>query len=118
MAAVLEQDFLSYLEPHRFLTRAAEVSKERPGKEIILDEGQRLSIRDKNHKDKCSVTNELQLAEALTRRALACDVMRLCSFSNLSPGTSCFSHTSPGSPLPITPVCQWSRFCAATRPPE
>ena len=99
VAAVLEQDFLSYLEPHRFLTRAAEVSKERPGKEIILDEGQRLSIRDKNHKDKCSISNELQLAEALTRRALACDVMRLCSFSNLESWHKLlFSHLSRQPP--------------------
>ena len=37
--------------------------------------------KDRAYKDKISLQTELQLAEALSRRALACDVMQLCSFS-------------------------------------
>ena len=69
VSAVVDQDYLSYLEPHRFIARAMEVSREKPGKELILDEHSRVSIRDRNHKEKCGIQNELQLAEALTRRA-------------------------------------------------
>ena len=34
-------------------------------------------IRDRNHEEKRGVQNELQLAEALTRRALACSYERM-----------------------------------------
>ena len=50
VGTVVDQDYLSYLEPHRFITRAMEVSREKPGKELILDEHSRVSIRDRNHK--------------------------------------------------------------------
>ena len=52
-----------YLEPHRFITRQSEVAKERPGKELILDEASRISVRDKQHREKCTIQNELQLSE-------------------------------------------------------
>ena len=81
VGTVMDQDFLNYLEPHRFLTRASEVSRDKPGKELTLDESSRILIKDRAHKDKISLQTELQLAEALMRRALACDVMQLCSFS-------------------------------------
>ena len=60
-----------YLEPHKFLTRNAEVAREKPGKEVILDEHACLTIRDKAYKDKVSIQTELQLQEAFARRALA-----------------------------------------------
>ena len=34
-------------------------------------------------KEKCGIQDELQLAEAFTRRALACDLMQLCSFEKM-----------------------------------
>ncbi|CAE7035503.1 unnamed protein product [Symbiodinium sp. CCMP2592] len=42
-----------------------------------------MSIRDKAHKDKCGIQNELQLSEALCRRALSCDLLQLCTFANM-----------------------------------
>ena len=81
VAAMLESDVPIYLEPHKFLTRNAEVARERPGKEVILDEHARLTIRDKAYKDKVAIQTELQLQEALTRRALACDLMGACTYS-------------------------------------
>ena len=81
VAAMLEANVPIYLEPHKFLTRNAEVARERPGKEVILDEHARLTIRDKAYKDKVAIQTELQLQEALTRRALACDLMGACTYS-------------------------------------
>ena len=43
VAAMLEANVPIYLEPHKFLTRNAEVVRERPGKEVILDEHARLT---------------------------------------------------------------------------
>ena len=81
VASMLEADVPIYHEPHRFLTRNAEVAQEKPGKEIILDEHARLTIRDKACKEKVSIQTELQLQEAFSRRALACDLMQACSYS-------------------------------------
>ena len=81
VAQVLEKDHIMYLEPARFTTRQSEVLKDRPtGRELVLDEGSRIGVRDKTLKDRCLLTTELDLARALSRRALACDLMQLCTF--------------------------------------
>ena len=79
---MLEKDSPMYLEPHRFDTRAAEVARERPGKELILDQN-RLSVKDKSDKGKCAIQDSLSLHQALQRRALACDLMSACSYEVL-----------------------------------
>lgn len=82
VAKMLEADVPMYLEPHRFTTRSSEVSRERPGKELVLD-NINLTVKDMENKDKCQISNELQLHQALTRRSLACDLMQACSFSTM-----------------------------------
>ncbi|CAL1170783.1 unnamed protein product [Cladocopium goreaui] len=82
VAKMLEADVPMYLEPHRFTTRASEVARERPGKELVLD-NINLTVKDVERKDKCQISNELQLHQALTRRSLACDLMQACSFRNM-----------------------------------
>ena len=70
VARMLEGDVPMYLEPHRFTTRASEVSREKPSKELVLD-NVNLTVKDVVPKDKCQISNELQLHQALTRRAPA-----------------------------------------------
>lgn len=82
VAKMLEADVPMYLEPHCFTTRASEVARERPGKELVLD-NINLTVKDVERKDKCQISNELQLHQALTRRSLACDLMQACSFRNM-----------------------------------
>lgn len=82
VAKMLECNAPSYLEPHRFTTRASEVGKEKPGKELVLDHTH-LTVKDGERKDKCSISNELQLFQAFARRALACDLMQACSFKTM-----------------------------------
>ena len=55
LGATLERDSPMYLEPHKFDARAAEVDRERPGKD------------------------PLALSQALQRRAPACDLIGACS---------------------------------------
>ena len=81
VSAMVEHDHPQWLELHRFIPRSQEISREKPGKEVILDESAKLSIRDRRTKDRCQIQNELQLAEAMTRRALACDLLQVCTFS-------------------------------------
>ena len=82
VAKMLEGNVPTYLEPHRFTTRASEVSKERPGREVVLDHTL-LTVKDAERKDKCAIQTDLQLSQALTRRALACDLMKACSFRTM-----------------------------------
>ena len=74
VGAMLEKDSPMYLEPHRFDARAAEVDRERPGRELILDHN-RISVRDQADKCKCTIQDPLALSQTLQRRALACDLM-------------------------------------------
>ena len=82
VARMLEADTPMYLEPHRFTTRASEVAREKPGKELVLD-NLNLLVKDVVPKDKCQISNELQLHQALTRRSLACDLMQVCTFREM-----------------------------------
>ena len=53
------------------------------GKSSSLTKPPVFTVKDRQHKDKFAIQTELQLAEALSRRALACDVMQLCSYSTM-----------------------------------
>ncbi|CAE6939936.1 unnamed protein product [Symbiodinium natans] len=82
VASMVEQDTPLYLEPHRFDTRAAEVSREKPGKEIVLD-ANKIAVRDQSQKHKCAIQDPLSLSQALQRRSLACDLMSVCTYSKM-----------------------------------
>ena len=81
VSEMLDKDAAVYPQPHKFGTRASEVSKEKPARELIIDAAAHVSVRDGKQQTKCSIRNELELAQALTRRALAFDLMGVCSFS-------------------------------------
>eukprot|EP00435_Cladocopium_sp_Y103_P038892 s848_g10.t1 len=82
VAKMLEADTPMYLEPHRFTTRASEVAREKPKKELVLD-NVHLTVQDVEQKEKCQISNELELHQAFTRRSLACDLMQVCSFRTM-----------------------------------
>ena len=75
-----EKDAIFYLQPHKFGTRSAEVAKERPAKELVIN-AQNLRVSEGKHSDKVAISNEFDLSQALTRRSLACDLIGICSFS-------------------------------------
>ena len=77
-----EKDAIFYLQPHKFGTRSAEVAKDRPAKELVID-AQNLRVADGKHSDKVAMSNEFELSQALTRRSLACDLVGICSFSSM-----------------------------------
>ena len=79
VAKMIESNVPHYLEPHRFTTRASEVAKEKPGKELILDHSN-LVVKDVERKDRCTLQGDLQIFQALTRRSLACDLMGVCTY--------------------------------------
>lgn len=50
----------AYLEPHLFTTRSAEVSREKPSEELVLDQTH-LTVKKMENKDKCRMHSELQI---------------------------------------------------------
>eukprot|EP00435_Cladocopium_sp_Y103_P065685 s1265_g27.t1 len=64
VAKMLELDTPMYLEPHRFTTRSSEVARERPGKELVLDNVS-LTVQDVERKDKRQIPMNLSSTKPL-----------------------------------------------------
>ena len=78
---LLEKDSVVYPQPHKFGTRSSEVSKEKPPRELVIDGGSHISVKDGKRIDKCNIKTELDLSQAFTRRSLAFDLMGAATFS-------------------------------------
>eukprot|EP00435_Cladocopium_sp_Y103_P016771 s176_g4.t1 len=77
--SMLERDTLLYIHPEKFVTRRYELQQKKPSKEIVLDHSA-LTVRDKQTDFTCPTRTELELFQAMRRRALAFDLVGLCKF--------------------------------------
>lgn len=80
---MLQRDAVTYLSPTKFGTRASEVAREKPPKEVVIGSGAQLTVTAGQKDDKCSIASDLLLSQAFTRRALAFDLMSAATFSKL-----------------------------------
>lgn len=78
---MLQKDAVCYLSPTKFGTRSTEVSKEKPPREVVVGSSSLLTVANTQRDDKCSVHTDLLLSQAMTRRALAFDLMSAASFN-------------------------------------
>ncbi|CAK9041188.1 Uncharacterized protein SCF082_LOCUS23837 [Durusdinium trenchii] len=76
---LLDKDTLVYLGPEKFYTRKTELLQKKPPKELSIDQNS-LIIKDKSADHTCSAKTELELVQALRRRALAFDLVGACSY--------------------------------------
>ena len=76
---MLEKDTLVYLGPEKFPTRRNELQLKKPGKKITIDQAQ-LILKEKPA-DFSSTNTELEVANAFRRRALAFDLVGICSYN-------------------------------------
>eukprot|EP00435_Cladocopium_sp_Y103_P067068 s523_g29.t1 len=76
---MIEKDTLSYIGPEKFVTRRYELQQKKPSKELVLDHNS-LTVKDKQGDFTCSTRSELELFQALRRRALTFDLLGLCSY--------------------------------------
>ena len=74
---MLEKDCLIYPGPEKFPTRRSELMQKKPSKEISIDRSQ-LIIKDKQSDLTCPTVTELEVCNALKRRALAFDLVGVC----------------------------------------
>ena len=76
---MLEKNCLLYLGPEKFPTRRHELLQKKPSKEISIDQAQ-LIVKDKQSDLTCPTVTELEVSNALKRRALAFDLVGVCTY--------------------------------------
>ena len=81
---MMERDTVLYLSPHKFVSRRSELAYEKMIKELVIEPGNNIKVKDKKHDLSCETGTELTLSQALTRRALAFDLVGACSFNVMS----------------------------------
>ena len=81
-SAMLETGELKYISPGKCMTRQQELSGDKPDKQIKLDETRgSLVVKDKPHDQETDITSDLSLLQAMTRRALAMDLVGIASYN-------------------------------------
>ena len=78
---MMQTNSVSYLAPHKFISRKSELGSEKPPKQLVLDPSSSLTLKNKDLDITCDTSTELLLREAFTRRALAMDLVGACSYS-------------------------------------
>ena len=76
---MLEKNCLLYLGPEKFPTRRHELLQKKPGREISIDQSQ-LVVKEKQPDLTCPTVTELEVSNALKRRALAFDLVGVCTY--------------------------------------
>ena len=102
--SMMEKDTLIYLGPERFATRRSELLQKKPNKELTLDQSQ-VIVKDKQLELTCNTTTELELVNALRRRALAFDLVKLCPYDSMnSYHSELIEHLTNPSPPGYAPT--------------
>ena len=76
---LLDKDTLTYLHPEKFVTRRFELAQKKPMKQLALD-NESLTVKERPMDHTCATRTELELVQALRRRALAFDLVGLVPY--------------------------------------
>ena len=83
-ASMREAEELKYVAPNECITRDAELCGDKPGKALHLDANKSgIVVRDEETSDQIALDSDLQLYQAMIRRALAMDLVGLASFGTM-----------------------------------
>lgn len=83
-AAMVETGEVRHIPPNKRMTRRAELAGDKPKKTVKLDSSQsQLIVKDNHKKAEADVTSDLSLYQAMTRRALAMDLVNFASYSTV-----------------------------------
>ena len=81
ISGMMESDSLKYVPPSKCLARLAEITAAKPPKELKLDANATgIIVKDSAVDASCPTSTEMDIFEALTRRALAFDAVGLIAF--------------------------------------
>lgn len=98
--SMMQQDVLVYQHPNRFTTRQHELQLKKAAKEVSLDASGSLTVRDKQQMITCDTQTELELVQALRRRALAYDLVGACSYDTMNHYNSLLVQRIQDAPPP------------------
>lgn len=82
---ILESEEIRYIAPSKCLSRQQELAGQKPEKEVQLDAAKgSLVVKDVQPKQEIAVSSDLALYQALTRRALAFDLIGLATYTEVN----------------------------------
>ena len=114
---MLQQDTLVYQHPNKFTTRQHELQLKKAVKEVALDGSGSLTVRDKPQQATCDTNGELELVQALRRRALAFDLVGACSYETMNMYHSLLVQRIQDAPPPnYARVIVWRKLSGLTEP--
>lgn len=67
---MLQSNCVTYLAPHKFVSRKSELSMGKPSKQIVLDSSSRLTVKSKENEVSCDTSTELMLGMRLLEEHL------------------------------------------------
>lgn len=96
---MLEKNTVLYLAPSKFPSRRAELTGEKMSKDLVLDSSRNIKVNEKKAEISCDTSTELLLTQALTRRALAFDLVNVASYAVMERyNTFLMSHLQEAPP--------------------
>ena len=95
----MQQDILLYSRPEKFATPRAELQCKKPAKELVLDAKQGVTVKEKALDLQFSIASELELMQAMRRRALAFDLVGCCSYDSTNRWPPKLNFLNPIIPL-------------------
>ena len=78
--AMLEDGVVTYLAPEKCISRHDEIQCTKSDQQLSFDAQGNVKVTKADSQLNCDVTGELRLRQCLTRKALAFDQIKLCSF--------------------------------------
>eukprot|EP00435_Cladocopium_sp_Y103_P070288 s2538_g35.t1 len=79
----MDRDALVYLGPETFISRRAELQHRKPSRELTID-ANCLVVKDKRPQLTCATTTELEVVNALRRRSLTFDLVKLVDYDKFN----------------------------------
>ena len=80
LQAMLEDGVVTYLAPEKCISRHDEIQSTKNDQQLSFDAQGNVQVTKAENQLNCDVTSELRLRQCLTRKALAFDQIKLCSF--------------------------------------
>jgi len=78
--SMLEDGVVTYLTPEKCVSRHDEIQSNKSEQQLCFDSQGNVKVTKTESQLSCDVTGELRLRQCLTRKALAFDQIKLCSF--------------------------------------
>ena len=77
---MVQNNAVSYLAPHKFISRRSELARSKPKKELTIDGASQVVVKSKTDDARCDTGDNLHLLQAFHRRALAMDLVGVASY--------------------------------------